>query len=99
ILHGFAYGPLALAQAGQVRAALRRTCDQIWERIDLLSTPTMPYGAPLLGVPAVTTFTAPFNCLGWPAVTVPAGFTPDGLPLGLQLAGKPWDEATVLRGA
>lgn len=99
LLHGFAHGPLALAQAEQVRAAVRRSCDQIWERVDLLTTPTMPDAAPPLGVLGATTFTAPFNCLGWPAVTVPVGFTSAGLPLGLQLAGKPWDEATVLRGA
>jgi aspartyl-tRNA(Asn)/glutamyl-tRNA(Gln) amidotransferase subunit A len=100
ILHAYAHAPLALAQAGQARTVLRRACDQIWERVDLLSTPSMPTTAPLLGVPATITFTAPFNCLGWPAITVPVGFSPGmDLPLGLQLAGKPWDEMTVLRAA
>jgi aspartyl-tRNA(Asn)/glutamyl-tRNA(Gln) amidotransferase subunit A len=64
-----------------------------------LSTPTMPYGAPILGTPASTAFTAPFNTLGWPAITLPVGLTAEGLPLGLQLAGRPWDEATILRAA
>ncbi len=59
----------------------------------------MPSGAPPLGVPAHITFTAPFNALGWPAISVPVGLSPQGLPLGIQLAGKPWDEATVLRAA
>ncbi|MGH7731562.1 MAG: amidase family protein, partial [Candidatus Eiseniibacteriota bacterium] len=40
-----------------------------------------------------------FNLLGWPAITVPAGRTAEGMPLGLQLVGRPWDEATVLRAA
>ncbi|HWE62498.1 MAG TPA: amidase [Chloroflexota bacterium] len=97
VLHGLAHGPLAFVQASQLRGALRRACDQIWERVDLLSTPTMPYAAPLLGTPATTTFTGPFNCLGWPALTVPVGRDAADLPFGLQLVGRPWDEATVLR--
>ena len=78
---------------------LRQRFDAIFDRVELLSTPTMPYGAPLLGVPSTTAFTAPFNALGWPAITVPVGLTAERLPIGLQLAGKPWDEATVLRAA
>lgn len=99
VLAAYAYGPHAFIQAQQARAGLRQRFDAVWARADLLSTPTMPYGAPSLGVPATTTFTAPFNVLGWPAVTVPVGLTADNLPLGLQLAGKPWDEETVLRAA
>jgi aspartyl-tRNA(Asn)/glutamyl-tRNA(Gln) amidotransferase subunit A len=59
----------------------------------------MPAKAPPLGIPAPVTFTGPFNFLGWPAATVPVGRSAEGLPLGLQLVGKPWDEATVLRAA
>jgi aspartyl-tRNA(Asn)/glutamyl-tRNA(Gln) amidotransferase subunit A len=99
LLASYAYGPNAFVRAEQGRIAVRRRFDAIFERVDLLSTPTMPSGAPPLGVPAATTFTGPFNGLGWPAVTVPVGLTADGLPLGLQLAGKPWDESTVLRAA
>lgn len=44
-------------------------------------------------------FTAPFNQTGMPAISVPCGFTQSGLPIGLQLAGKPFDEMTVLRAA
>jgi aspartyl-tRNA(Asn)/glutamyl-tRNA(Gln) amidotransferase subunit A len=43
--------------------------------------------------------TLPFNLAGLPAITVPCGFTSDGLPIGLQIAGRPFDEATVLRVA
>ena len=99
LLASYAYGPNAFVRAQQGRIAIRRRFDAIFDQVDLLSTPTMPSGAPPLGVPAATTFTGPFNALGWPAITVPAGLTDDRLPLGLQLAGKPWDEATVLRAA
>ncbi len=100
ILSSFAYGPADFVRAQQLRQALRDRCEQIFEQVDLLSTPTVPYGAPKLGEPARNTwFTAPFNALGWPAITVPVGLTAERLPLGLQLAGRPWDEATVLRAA
>lgn len=99
LLAAFAYGPSAHVRAQQARALLRRRCDAIFERVDLLSTPTMPDGAPPLGSPAPTVFTGPFNALGWPAISLPVGLTSERLPLGLQLAGKPWDEATVLRAA
>jgi aspartyl-tRNA(Asn)/glutamyl-tRNA(Gln) amidotransferase subunit A len=98
-MRAYAFGPNAPVQAQQARAVLRSRCEAIFETVDLLSTPTMPAGAPKLGVPAEVTFTAPFNFLGWPAISVPVGRTDEGLPLGLQLAGKPWDEATVLRAA
>jgi aspartyl-tRNA(Asn)/glutamyl-tRNA(Gln) amidotransferase subunit A len=39
----------------------------------------------------------PFNLTGLPALSVPCGFTSRALPIGLQIAGKPFDEATVLR--
>ena len=43
--------------------------------------------------------TRPFNISGAPAISLPCGFTSSGLPIGLQLAGAWWDEATVLRAA
>lgn len=99
VLSGFAYGPEAFVHAQQARIAIRRTFDSLLDTVDLLSTPTMPFGAPLLGTLAVTRFTNPFDNLGWPAITVPVGLTSGRLPIGLQLAGKPWGEATVLRAA
>ena len=47
----------------------------------------------------VLSFTGPYNLTGMPAISVPCGFTPEGLPVGLQIAGKPFDEPTVLRTA
>ena len=41
--------------------------------------------------------TAPFNLSGIPAISVPCGFNAAGLPMGMQVAGRPWDEVTVLR--
>lgn len=99
LLAAHAYRPGAYLRAQQSRAGMRATMEALFARIDLLSTPTMPDGAPELGVPAPTRFTSPFNLLGWPAITVPVGKTSGGLPLGMQLAGRPWDEATVLRAA
>jgi Asp-tRNA(Asn)/Glu-tRNA(Gln) amidotransferase A subunit family amidase len=99
LLAAFVYAPGAFVRAQQARAALRKRCDALFERVDLLCTPSQPGGATPLGSPAYTTFTGPFNILGWPAISVPVGLTAVGLPLGLQLAGRPWDETTVLRAA
>ncbi|HEU5103863.1 MAG TPA: amidase [Roseiflexaceae bacterium] len=99
ILAAFAYRPGALVRAQQARATQRQRCNAIFERIDLLSTPSQPDVAPSLGSLGSIVFTAPFNLLGWPAISVPCGTGADNLPFGLQLVGKPWDEATVLSAA
>jgi aspartyl-tRNA(Asn)/glutamyl-tRNA(Gln) amidotransferase subunit A len=99
ILAAFAYGPGAFVQAQQARQLLRQRCNALFERVDLLSTPTQPDVAPQLSVPGWTILTGPFNLLGWPAISLPSGLSGGGLPLGIQLIGKPWDEATVLRTA
>jgi aspartyl-tRNA(Asn)/glutamyl-tRNA(Gln) amidotransferase subunit A len=99
LLAAYAYASNAFVLVEQVRQAIRQRFEGIFQQIDLFSTPTMPAKAPPLGIPAPVTFTGPFNFLGWPAATVPVGRSVEGLPLGLQLVGKPWDEATVLRAA
>ena len=48
---------------------------------------------------AVSANTRPFNYLGLPTISVPCGFDDRGLPVGLQLAGRPFAESTVLRAA
>ena len=78
----------------------------------MLVTPTSPMAAPSIGattamlggqeIPLVRAFldlTLPFNLTGQPAISIPCGFTPEGLPVGLQLVGPPWDEATLFRAA
>ncbi|WOO43714.1 amidase [Rubellicoccus peritrichatus] len=44
----------------------------------------------------VVSYVGAFNLTGWPAVTVPAGMTKEGLPIGVQIVGKPWEEAKIL---
>jgi aspartyl-tRNA(Asn)/glutamyl-tRNA(Gln) amidotransferase subunit A len=93
------------------RLFYQQSCD-LFKKVDILAGPTVPVtacpigtedvriGNTLLGViPALTQFTRPFNLNGFPAITVPCGFSRSGLPIGFQLAGKPFDEATVLRAA
>jgi aspartyl-tRNA(Asn)/glutamyl-tRNA(Gln) amidotransferase subunit A len=73
--------------------------------IDLLLSTAAPAEAPRIdSVPkwanvAFPGFTNPFNLLGWPAISVCSGFGPHGLPVSIQIAGKPFQEAKVFRAA
>jgi aspartyl-tRNA(Asn)/glutamyl-tRNA(Gln) amidotransferase subunit A len=74
------------------------------ESVDVLATPTVPQTAPLIEplqagapTPDLSRCTAPFNQAHLPALSVPCGFTSNGLPVGLQLAGRPFAEALILR--
>lgn len=73
--------------------------------VDVLVTPTIPVTAPTIDQTVVATpnpltlFTFPINVIGFPAASIPCGFDQRGLPVGLQIVGRPWDEATVLRVA
>jgi len=58
---------------------------------EIAGTPVQPFGW--------TPFTYPFNMTGQPAASVPCGFTKDGLPIGLQIVGRRFDDGTVLRAA
>jgi aspartyl-tRNA(Asn)/glutamyl-tRNA(Gln) amidotransferase subunit A len=84
----------------------------LFEKYDLLLTPTVACPAFSLGLDnptaiagkpidpyAWTPFTYPFNLTGQPAASVPCGFTREGLPVGLQIAGRRFDDVTVLRAA
>ena len=92
-------------QAQRWRAVTVRECAEALRRVDLLVTPTMPQpaapfeGYDVLSIARGPSFTSPFNFTGLPAISVPAGFTGDGLPVGMQIAGKPFDEPTVFRAA
>jgi aspartyl-tRNA(Asn)/glutamyl-tRNA(Gln) amidotransferase subunit A len=97
-------------QATRLRARAARTfVDDVFARVDVLVTPTIPEPAPALaavkaGSPdeivrrmgRFSRLTRPWDALGLPALSVPCGFAADGRPVGLQLIGRPFDEATLL---
>jgi aspartyl-tRNA(Asn)/glutamyl-tRNA(Gln) amidotransferase subunit A len=91
------------AQRG--RARIKRAFAELMARVDLLALPTFPYPAVTfaedLSLPAWarTSMTRTFNLTGQPAISVPCGFSSAGLPIGLQLAGRVFEDATVLRAA
>jgi Asp-tRNA(Asn)/Glu-tRNA(Gln) amidotransferase A subunit family amidase len=98
--------------AQQGRARLTERFIHIMEQVDVLVTPTEPITAPRIGDSTVvldgeertaqgllTLLTRPFNVTGMPAISVPCGFDERGLPVGLQIVGRPFDEATVLQAA
>ena len=79
-----------------------------WNEIDVLLTPTLTYPAPKIGgigknVETASdefldwlSFTHPFNCTGQPAISLPLATSKCGLPIGIQLVGRPRDEYTIL---
>jgi aspartyl-tRNA(Asn)/glutamyl-tRNA(Gln) amidotransferase subunit A len=92
-------------RAQQIRTMMQAECAKILQKCDLLITPTVPIPAPRINaldqtvIASLTRFTRYFNLTGLPAISVPCGFMPDGLPIGMQIAGRPFDEETVLRAA
>ena len=101
-----------LTNAVMSRKALNNSMWRFMEHYDVLLTPTVaipPFGLHMQGpekidghiVPpfAWLAFTLPFNMTGQPAASIPAGFTPDGLPVGLQIVGRHLDAPPVLRVA
>ncbi|KWT70556.1 Asp-tRNA(Asn)/Glu-tRNA(Gln) amidotransferase subunit GatA [Hyphomicrobium sulfonivorans] len=94
-------------KAQKVRTLIKRDFDDAWQSVDVLLTPTTPTPAFKIGeklddpmaMYAQDIFTVTVNMAGLPGISVPAGISVDGLPLGLQLIGKPFDEATLFRAA
>ena len=94
-------------KAQRVRALIARDFAAAFERVDCLLTPTAPSAAFAIGdnsddpvaMYLNDVFTVPANLAGLPAISVPSGLSADGLPLGLQVIGRAFDEATVLRVA
>jgi aspartyl-tRNA(Asn)/glutamyl-tRNA(Gln) amidotransferase subunit A len=92
-------------KAQQVRTLIKRDFDEAFEKVDVLLTPTTP--GPAFGIGEVSgdplqmylndIFTVTVNMAGLPGISVPGGLSPEGTPLGLQLIGKPFDEATLFR--
>jgi aspartyl-tRNA(Asn)/glutamyl-tRNA(Gln) amidotransferase subunit A len=99
-------------QAQRVRRRITDDFLTAMDGVDFLAMPTGPTAAtPLEGdlvtsdeadpalLAALINFTGPFDLTGFPAVSIPCGFTRGGLPIGLQLVGKPYAEASLLASA
>ena len=98
--------------AQRLRRGMQREFAALWSRVDCLFTPTTPIVAPLIGETcttidgqtedvrlASTRLVRAINVLGLPAVSIPCGGNRRGLPVGLQIIGKPFAEALILRVA
>jgi len=94
-------------QAQKVRTLIARDFERAWESCDVLLAPTAPSAAFALGEKQADplamylndVFTVPASLAGLPAMSVPGGLDSSGLPLGLQIIGKPLDEQGVLNAA
>jgi aspartyl-tRNA(Asn)/glutamyl-tRNA(Gln) amidotransferase subunit A len=92
-------------KAQQVRTLVRRDYEHAFQTVDAVAMPTSPTPAFKIGervedplqLYLVDVFTVSANLAGLPAVSVPCGLTAERLPIGLQMTGKPFDEATLLR--
>jgi aspartyl-tRNA(Asn)/glutamyl-tRNA(Gln) amidotransferase subunit A len=98
--------------AQEKRREITRAFSAVLEKVDVLVAPTLPVAAPLLVEKEVRVgrkkesvrglllrFTRPANLTGLPSISIPCGFSPEKMPLGLQLLGRSYDEATLLRVA
>jgi aspartyl-tRNA(Asn)/glutamyl-tRNA(Gln) amidotransferase subunit A len=94
-------------KASQVRHLIRQDFETAFEQCQVLATPVSPTPAPRLGEMTADPltmylsdiFTISVNLAGIPGLSVPCGFSPAGLPIGLQLLGPPLGEATLLQAA
>jgi aspartyl-tRNA(Asn)/glutamyl-tRNA(Gln) amidotransferase subunit A len=110
---GFAVSAVEYLEALQLRAKVTREfIAAVFAEADVLITPTIAEPAPsyetakggsvaevIARMSVFTRFTRVFNTVGLPALSLPCGFTAAGLPVALQIVGRPFDEATVLRAA
>ena len=92
-------------KAQKVRSLIFNDFAEAWKKCDVILTPTAPSAAFAIGekdddpiaMYLNDVFTVPVNLAGLPGISVPAGLSGEGLPLGLQLIGKPFDEGTLFR--
>ena len=98
--------------AQRLRRMMQREFAGLWKSVDCLFTPTTPMAAPRIGEKTVrlgdsvedvrlaaTRLVRGVNVLGLPAISIPCGRDSRGLPVGLQIIGRPFDEALILRVA
>jgi aspartyl-tRNA(Asn)/glutamyl-tRNA(Gln) amidotransferase subunit A len=94
-------------KAGQVRTLMRGDFDRAFERCDVIVTPVSPTTAFKIGEKTEDPltmylsdiFTIPVNLAGLPALSLPCAFDSKGLPIGLQIIGKPLEEGLILQAA
>ena len=108
---GIAITGVAYLRAQRARAKVLADALAAMEKHDVLAAPGCAITAPKIGeshilgedeervdvVEKILRFTAPFDCTGQPALAIPTGLGGDGLPLSMQIIGRPFDEASVLR--
>jgi aspartyl-tRNA(Asn)/glutamyl-tRNA(Gln) amidotransferase subunit A len=84
---------------------------EAFESVDVFICPTLPFVATPVGatsvvieggqeedmLSAIMQYTGVPSLTGLPSMSVPCGFSPDGLPIGMQIIGRPFDEATIFR--
>jgi aspartyl-tRNA(Asn)/glutamyl-tRNA(Gln) amidotransferase subunit A len=101
-----------LDRGRQISQAATRTYDGVFRDVDVIMMPTVPVAAPTISEESsrwqlpdesfwemLARHTRIFNFTGSPAVSLPCGFTKNRMPVGLQIAGRPFEEATILRVA
>ncbi|WP_312029546.1 amidase [Paenibacillus sedimenti] len=97
-------------KAQRLRTLIKQSLNSIMEHVDVIVAPTVPSPAVKIGqnsvvingqvesiTDAMFRYTCPFNLSGQPSLAVPCGFSENGLPISLQIVGRPFDEKTVLR--
>jgi aspartyl-tRNA(Asn)/glutamyl-tRNA(Gln) amidotransferase subunit A len=108
---GMAITGVAYVRAQRARAKVLADALAAMEQHDVLAAPGSAISAPKIGesrligegeprvdvVDKILRFTAPFDCTGQPALAIPTGLGTDGLPLSMQIIGRPFDEPSVLR--
>jgi aspartyl-tRNA(Asn)/glutamyl-tRNA(Gln) amidotransferase subunit A len=109
---GATFSALHYLKAQRLRAIIQKEFTEAFRKIDIFALPGAAVPAPPIGATTVSIggmetdvqmallrFTCPSNLTGLPAISVPCGMSKNALPIGIQLVGKAFDEATVLRAA
>lgn len=94
-------------KAQRVRTLIKRDFDEAFKKVDVIMAPTAPEVAFRLGEKTgdpikmylSDVLTIPCNIAGLPGISIPCGFSADGLPIGIQVLGKPFDEGSVIHVA
>jgi aspartyl-tRNA(Asn)/glutamyl-tRNA(Gln) amidotransferase subunit A len=94
-------------KASQIRTLIRKDFSEALNQCDIIATPVAPTPAPRIGAAAedplamylADIYTLSINLAGIPGISVPCGFSSDGLPIGLQLLAGPFQEPVLLTAA